>query len=84
MKQENAKLSKTIKIISALVLIVVLCLTGIVLLPRLLPQGEIIVYYTNDVHSYIANSLEDEIGLTYSKVAALKAAIVDAGYEIAE
>ena len=87
MKQKNAKLSKTIKIISALVLIVALCLTGIVLLPRLLPQGEIIVYYTNDVHSYIANSLEDETGLTYSKVAALKAAtdnalLVDAGDHI--
>ena len=47
-------------------------------------DGEIVVYYTNDVHSYIDNAVENETGLTYSKVAALKdstpgALLVDAG-----
>lgn len=45
---------------------------------------EIVVYYTNDIHSYIDNHLEVEPGLSYSKVAALKntsenALLVDAG-----
>jgi len=44
----------------------------------------ITVYYTNDIHSYIDNHLEDEPGISYSKVAALKkgtedALLVDAG-----
>ncbi len=44
---------------------------------------DIVVYYTNDVHTYIDNGAE-EGGLTYSKVAALKdetpgAILVDAG-----
>ena len=34
---------------------------------------EVVVYYTSDIHSYIDNHLdEDEPGLSYSKVAALK------------
>lgn len=45
---------------------------------------EIVVYYTNDIHSYINNHLDEELGLSYSKVAALKsstknAVLVDAG-----
>ena len=45
---------------------------------------EIVVYYTNDIHSYINNHLDEEPGLSYSKVAALKsstknAVLVDAG-----
>ncbi|MBE6021528.1 MAG: hypothetical protein E7228_07350 [Clostridiales bacterium] len=48
---------------------------------------EITVYYTNDIHSYIDNAIDDETGLTYSKVAALKEAtpgalLVDAGDHI--
>ena len=44
----------------------------------------IVIYYTNDVHSYIDNAAEDPDGLTYSKAAALKnatpgALLVDAG-----
>ena len=80
-------ISKTVKIISAMALIAVVCVAAVLLLSQLLHQGEIIVYYTNDVHSYIANGLEDENGLTYSKVAALKSAtdntiLVDAGDHI--
>ena len=44
-------------------------------------EGEIVVYYTNDIHSYIDNGPD---GWTYSKIAALKeetpgALLVDAG-----
>ena len=44
-------------------------------------EGEIVVYYTNDVHSYVDNGPD---GWTYSKIAALKdgtpgALLVDAG-----
>ena len=47
-------------------------------------HGDIVVYYTNDIHSYIDNHLDEEPGLSYSKVAALKnttenALLVDAG-----
>ena len=47
-------------------------------------EDKITVLYTNDIHTYIDNHLEDENGLTYSKVAALKesipnAILVDAG-----
>jgi len=49
--------------------------------------GELVVYYTNDIHSYIDNAMEDENDLTYSKLAALKqstpgALLVDAGDQI--
>ena len=48
---------------------------------------DIVIYYTNDVHTYIDNYMEDENGLSYSKVAALKdatpgAILVDAGDHI--
>lgn len=70
-----------------MVLIAVVCVAAVLLMSQLLHQDEIIVYYTNDVHSYIANGLEDKNGLTYSKVAALKSAtdnaiLVDAGDHI--
>lgn len=81
-----------IKIISALALVAVICVAAVLLLPRLSHHSDITVYYTNDVHSYIANNLEDENGaetngLTYSKVAALKAStdnalLVDIGDHI--
>ena len=41
-------------------------------------EDEITVLYTNDIHTYIDNHLDDENGLTYSKVAALKDSIPDA------
>lgn len=49
--------------------------------------GEIVVYYTNDIHSNIDNAVDGETGLSYSKVAALKAStsgalLVDAGDHI--
>ena len=52
--------------------------------PVLAANEEITVLYTNDIHSYIDNHLDEENGLTYSKVAALKDSIpetilVDAG-----
>ncbi len=45
---------------------------------------EIVVYYTNDIHGYIDNHKDENPGLSYSKVAALKnstnnALLVDAG-----
>ena len=40
-------------------------------------DDEITIIYTNDIHSYIDNQLENENGLTYSKVAALKDSIPD-------
>ena len=48
------------------------------------PAEPVVVYYTNDVHSYIDNRLDEEPGLSYSIVAALKqstenALLVDAG-----
>lgn len=50
-------------------------------------EGDITVFYTNDIHTYIDNGVEDANGLTYSKVAALKASeenalLVDAGDHI--
>lgn len=52
-------------------------------------EEKIVILYTNDVHTYIANNVEEdnENGLTYSKVAALKdsftdAILVDAGDHI--
>lgn len=43
-----------------------------------------VVYYTNDIHSYIDNHLDEEPGLSYARLAALKqstenALLVDAG-----
>jgi len=52
-------------------------------------EEDIVIIYTNDVHSYIDNNVaeENENGLTYSKIAALKksisgAILVDAGDHI--
>ncbi len=71
---------RRILLIVCLVLVIAVCLIFF------LPQGQqdIVVYYTNDVHSYIDNHLDEEPGLSYSKVAALKnstenAILVDAG-----
>lgn len=62
----------------------------IVLSPKVLAaEGEIVIFYTNDVHSYINNGAESDTGsgLTYSMVAALKDSVpgsllVDAGDHI--
>ena len=52
--------------------------------PALAADEDITVFYTNDIHTYVDNHLDDENGLTYSKAAALKdsipeAILVDAG-----
>ena len=74
----------------SVVIVLVLALLAAGLVCVMLVQnrsGEIVVYYTNDIHSYIDNHLDEEMGLTYSKVAALKAntkgaLLVDAGDHI--
>ena len=73
------------KKISVMLLCVVLA--AILTVPALAADGDIVVLYTNDVHTYIDNAVDDENGLTYSKVAALKASeenaiLVDAGDHI--
>lgn len=74
---------------TAVVILVLVLLAGCLVCALLMSDrgGETIVYYTNDIHSYIDNNAEEEIGLTYSKVAALKACtpnalLVDAGDHI--
>ncbi|WP_458408078.1 5'-nucleotidase C-terminal domain-containing protein [Anaerotignum sp.] len=52
--------------------------------PTLAADEDITIFYTNDIHTYIDNALDDDNGLTYSKVAALKDSVpgsilVDAG-----
>ncbi len=69
------------------ILILLLLLTAVLLIGIFLCKDrteQIIVYYTNDIHSYIDNHMGEEPGLSYSKVAALKngtenALLVDAG-----
>lgn len=69
------------------ILILLLLLTAALLIGIFLCQDRterIVVYYTNDIHSYIDNHMGEEPGLSYSKVAALKngtenALLVDAG-----
>ncbi len=75
-------MKKKYYIIILVLVLLAICITGILLMQD--QDREIVVYYTNDIHSYIDNHLEDETGLTYSKVAALKsstenAILVDAG-----
>lgn len=68
-------------------LILLLLLTAVLLIGIFLCKDRterIVVYYTNDIHSYIDNHMGEEPGLSYSKVAALKngaenALLVDAG-----
>ena len=62
-------------------------LAALLAVPALATDGDTVVFYTNDVHTYIDNAVNDENGLTYSKVAALKASeenaiLVDAGDHI--
>ena len=66
--------------------LILLALAAVVILAVAAGRGheDIVVYYTNDIHSYIDNHLDEEPGLSYSKVAALKnttenALLVDAG-----
>lgn len=66
--------------------LILLALAAVVILAVVAGRGhgDIVVYYTNDIHSYIDNHLDEEPGLSYSKVAALKnttenALLVDAG-----
>lgn len=71
--------------LAAALVLAIACLIGVFLASN---SGKTVtVYFTNDVHSYIDNNIEDENGLTYSKVAALKdgtenALLVDAGDHI--
>lgn len=64
-----------------------LCVVLALIVPVAAAEGDITVFYTNDVHTYIDNQLDDENGLTYSLVAALKQAeenslLIDAGDHI--
>ena len=66
------------KLLSVVLALAVSLTCGI---PAAAAEGEIVVYYTNDIHSYIDNGPD---GWTYSKIAALKeetpgALLVDAG-----
>ncbi len=68
---------------SLLPLLLVIALAVSLAVPAAASSGSIVVLYTNDVHTYIDN----DNGLTYSKVAALKnsipgAILVDAGDHI--
>jgi len=73
-----------------LIIFLIAAICAFCLFLRPLQNDEIVVFYTNDVHSYIDNNIVEEgekIGLTYSKVAALKsntqnALLVDAGDHI--
>ena len=74
MKQHN-------KLISILL---AAAMTASLSVPVLAVDKDITVFYTNDIHTYINNAVDDANGLTYSKVAALKdsipeAILVDAG-----
>lgn len=70
-------------------LIAVLSLTAAMAVPAFAAEGDVVVLYTNDVHTYIDNHIGEgnENELSYSKVAALKdsmdnAILVDAGDHI--
>ncbi len=74
------------KIISLLLVLTVMLSLSV---PALAAEDEIVILYTNDIHSYIDNHIGEgsENGLTYSKVAALKSStpnsiLVDAGDHI--
>lgn len=71
------------KFSSFLLLVLTMLLLSV---PALAAEGDIIILYTNDVHTYIDNNVGDgnEENLTYSKIAALKdslpgSILVDAG-----
>ncbi len=65
-------------------LLLAVSMTASFSVPALAADEDITVFYTNDIHTYVDNHLDDENGLTYSKVAALRdsipeAILVDAG-----
>ena len=71
-----------ISMLAVLTLLMTVVLSGCSTPPA--AKEEVVVYYTNDIHSYIDNYTKEEPGLSYSKVAALKnttpnALLVDAG-----
>ena len=66
------------KIKKALSLILTAAMTISLMVPVYAADEEITVFYTNDIHTHIDNGLDDENGLFYSKVAALKKSIPDA------
>lgn len=68
-------------------ILLILTMAMILVIPAMAADQDITIFYTNDVHTYIDNGLEEEPGLTYSMVAALKkdtpnALLVDAGDHI--
>lgn len=77
------------KVLSIFLALVVLLgvLPGAALSVEISSPEDVVIFYTNDVHTYIDNGTEDAAGLTYSKIAALKkthenALLVDAGDHI--
>lgn len=75
-------MKRNARILVALLGLLAACVACVLVMGR--RSKPITVYYTNDIHSYIDNHLENEPGLSYSKVAALKnstenALLVDAG-----
>lgn len=81
-EEQSVKKKKSILLAFVAILIVSICVICIVQVEK--KKDEIVVFYSNDIHSYIDNSVDDEMGLTYSKLAALKAntenaLLVDAG-----
>ena len=71
------------RVITALALLLLAAACFACFLNRNQPE-QVVVYYTNDIHSYIDNHLAEELGLSYSMVAALKEStensiLVDAG-----
>lgn len=69
------------------ILVILLILLAVAALFTLLfwnRAEDIVIYYTNDIHSYVDNHLDEEPGISYSTVAALKKStenslLVDAG-----
>jgi len=75
-------MKKKLLLYGAIVLVFLVYLVGFMLIQE--TQAPVVIYYTNDIHSYIANQTNDEPGISYSQVAALKkstknALLVDAG-----
>ncbi|MBR5318279.1 MAG: 5'-nucleotidase C-terminal domain-containing protein [Peptococcaceae bacterium] len=73
----------------SILLLLTLCLSQLSGSALAAPDSDIVVLYTNDIHTYIDNNIGEgnDDGLTYSKVAALKdsydnALLVDAGDHI--
>ena len=72
------KWNKLLALLMAMVMILGLSVT--VLAEEATPaSGDIVILYTNDIHTYIDNGNEEEPALRYSNVAALKNELAAAG-----